>query len=324
MKNEPVEEGARWAGVKNVIKSGNLPLAAGLTAVGAATTTAFGLGPVPGALGGALGALAGGARKDIAFDYRQGKRAYNVKQKENQDIADNKRMRHELYNKAKGGLMYKDVREETENLLKSIIDQKPLDTKTSFDSIMKTNLSDYIDSYKQEYAEHLFGGKKADVDSEEKDDDADTDENDDKEEDNNDETDEEEISDKDIDAVLDDLSDEELETLITDIESDETEDAGIEDDTSESDENTTNIAENRMVDQAHSEFYIDKGRDPKDAKELKDWWAKEKAPPYKASEKSKDVETLDPNTVEPKSKGSLQPTKKLIASWNKQVKEGTE
>jgi hypothetical protein len=77
------------------------------------------------------------------------------------------------------------AKEDVEELVASIVDQKPIETNQLFDKIMKDKLEDKIETYKTEYSKALFGGDKeaeAEID-------------------------------KELETELDNLSDEELEYL---------------------------------------------------------------------------------------------------------------
>lgn len=113
------------------------------------------------------------------------------------------------------------VTEEAENLIQSVIDQKPLDAKTSFDAMIKDKLADMLDVYKAHYTTAKFGGEDDEASQEEsKDDDTekgtDTEDGGDSQNDNDDGQ-EKELSDEDIENLLGGLSDEELEQLLKDM-----------------------------------------------------------------------------------------------------------
>lgn len=101
-----------------------------------------------------------------------------------------------------------------DELLQSIIDQKPLETKTHFDSLVKDRIADMLDVYKDHIAASSFGGEKEEEPEEE------TPEGEEPE------ADDKELSDEEIDELIGGLSDEELEELIADLDTEEEKDQG--------------------------------------------------------------------------------------------------
>jgi len=149
-----------------------------------------------------------------------------------------------------------DMRSETEALLQSVIDQKPLDTKNAFDSLIKSKLGDMLDVYKDNIAAQAFGGEEGEEETPEEDDGVvktpgqETEVEDDTEEETPEETPEEddvpaeddgeELTDAEIEDLIGNLSDEDLEKLINDID-DETPDEPVD----EPEEDPDQIAETK-------------------------------------------------------------------------------
>jgi hypothetical protein len=88
------------------------------------------------------------------------------------------------------------MKESTETLLQSIIDQKPLETQRIFDALVTDKISDKLDDYKSQLANEKFGGEKE-------------------------EEAEEELSDEEIEELLSGLSDEELEQMVQDLDAED-------------------------------------------------------------------------------------------------------
>lgn len=105
----------------------------------------------------------------------------------------------------------------SEDILRSILDQKPNDTKTAFDAVMKDKLETDVEAYKAQIASQMLG----EPETEEDDFPIDLDN----------------LSDEDLEAISN-MSDEELEAVLQDALNDEDKEQEVEPEEPASDEET--------------------------------------------------------------------------------------
>lgn len=179
-----IKEGKRWAGVKNVLKKGNLAVAASTVAGGAALGSMTGAIPAAvGAASAAVGAGLAGSHKDIANDYREGKREYEYNKKTKRQHPDSFYERSGIGAKVRKQAGIKEetegdekLKEDIENIIVGAVDGNASLVKNSVEQVLADKVADKIEAIRFEKAQSMFaepeedGREKVVTDDEQEDD----------------------------------------------------------------------------------------------------------------------------------------------------------